>query len=446
MAGMQRAGRFRGRLRRQVLAAAVAVMAVVTSPVAAQAVASPAAAAASPAAARATASPTPAAASPAAATHVFPTMNDAGGIFWRSAPRWSAAEVSPGNGFYPGTDVTVYCYQSGTSVPGNPETMWVQAAWASGPGRGHGWMSEHYVDDHALPDRAAPGVPPCGQNMVNQAKGSWCLDADSNHYTSNGDRVQLWACNSHPEQQWVLTPIGQLQSAGTGYCLDANSNDWPKFGDNLQLWQCNTHPEQLWNLTSSGQLENTGTGMCLDANSLHFPSYGDNIQLWGCNTHPEQLWRLGAVAASAPAPAPSPGPTSAERDAAQWAHAQNGSASWGGACLAFAFQAWLAGAHQPLRGWVNYPIGNNTYPQQIWGRFRHGRTGTSTPPPEGALVFFLANPGRSYTISHVEVSLGNGYMMSTSDSVSSGVHVETLQQHADSGAWNHYVGWWLPDA
>ncbi len=73
-----------------------------------------------------------------------------------------------------------------------------------------------------------------------------CLDADSNHYPSNGDNVQLWSCNTHPEQEWTLTSSGQLQSAGTSMCLDADSNHYPSNGDNAQLWSCNTHPEQEW--------------------------------------------------------------------------------------------------------------------------------------------------------------------------------------------------------
>ena len=119
-----------------------------------------------------------------------------------------------------------------------------------------------------------------------------CLDADSNHYPSNGDNVQLWSCNTHPEQEWTLTSSGQLQSAGTSMCLDADSNHYPSNGNNVQLWSCNTHPEQEWTLTSSGQLQSAGTSMCLDADSNHYPSNGDNAQLWSCNTHPEQEWRF----------------------------------------------------------------------------------------------------------------------------------------------------------
>lgn len=53
-------------------------------------------------------------------------MNDSGGIYWRSAPNWNTPEASSSNGFYPGTT---------------------------------GWMNEHFVNDGAPINQAAPGVP-----------------------------------------------------------------------------------------------------------------------------------------------------------------------------------------------------------------------------------------------------------------------------------------------
>lgn len=155
---------------------------------------------------------------------------------------------------------------------------------------------------HALPATAAPqGLAQLGgpaANFVNAGDWGMCLDANSQHYPSSGDNIQLWACNNHPEQEWTLTSAGQLQSAGTDVCLDANSQHYPSSGDNIQLWTCNTHPEQEWTLNSLGQLQSTGTGMCLDANSKDYPKSGDPVQLWACNTHPEQLWRLDWASSS----------------------------------------------------------------------------------------------------------------------------------------------------
>src|ERR1700728_3094742 len=139
--------------------------------------------------------------------------------------------------------------------------------------------------------------------------------------------------------------------ADRSMCIDANANDYPNNGDNIQLWTCNTHPEQEWTITSAGQLKNTSTSMCIDANANDYPNNGDNIQLWTCNTHPEQEWMLG------------PGEsTSADNAAANWARSQVGSSEDSGLCLTFVIDAWLDGAGINLRsGYVNYNIGSSTY-------------------------------------------------------------------------------------
>ena len=171
---------------------------------------------------------------------------------------------------------------------------------AAGCGLASSAHTQAFVSDGTLAAKAmtarvsaAGGAP---ANLVNSADRSMCIDADSNHYPSNGDNIQLWACNTHPEQEWVVTSAGQLKNASTGMCIDADSNHYPSNGDNIQLWACNTHPEQEWVVTSAGQLKNASTGMCIDADSNHYPSNGDNIQLWACNTHPEQLWSITAAA------------------------------------------------------------------------------------------------------------------------------------------------------
>jgi surface antigen len=83
-------------------------------------------------------------------------------------------------------------------------------------------------------------------NFTNSGEPGTCLDADSNHFPNNGDNVQLWTCNTNPEQEWTLTSLGQVKNASTGMCLDADSNHFPNNGDNVQLWTCNTNPEQEW--------------------------------------------------------------------------------------------------------------------------------------------------------------------------------------------------------
>jgi cell wall-associated NlpC family hydrolase len=131
---------------------------------------------------------------------------------------------------------------------------------------------------------ASSGTP---ANLVNAADRSMCIDADSNHYASNGDNIQLWACNTHPEQEWVITSAGQLKNASTGMCIDADSNHYPSNGDNIQLWACNTHPEQEWKSGSGSSSGSVGSKIvaaaasmkgkhyCWDGGSPSGPTHGD---------------------------------------------------------------------------------------------------------------------------------------------------------------------------
>ena len=146
-------------------------------------------------------------------------------------------------------------------------------------------------------------------------------------------------------------------------------------------------------------------------------------------------------------PPPQPTETQAEINAVNWAIGQIGSTNWPGLCLSFAQAAWNDGAGvnlESLTSGVQY--NSNTDPQDVWGHFTSGTTGTGTPPP-GSLVFFNATSGHDpEDYSHVTIMGNNGEMISTPDTFSDGsVHYETLAQHEASGAWNTYVGWWLPD-
>jgi hypothetical protein len=151
----------------------------------------------------------------AMADPVFPTMNDSGGIYWRSAPNWNNPIVQSGYGVYPGTYISVHCYQTGTSVPGSANTMWVQAAWASGPGTGHGWINEHFVNDGAPINQAAPGVPPCVAGPP--SSGSYINASVAVRYCTN---TNLTGCS-------VLGPTLATNTAVTMACWkDASGHRW----------------------------------------------------------------------------------------------------------------------------------------------------------------------------------------------------------------------------
>lgn len=136
----------------------------------------------------------PAPAPPSAGGANFPVMNAAGGIYWRASPSWGSAIAKAGNGFYPGTVVHVSCARSGTSVPGSANTMWVQASWVSGPGRGNGWINEHFVNDGAPIDQAAPGISSCsggGSALTVGCYGDYCSGKDPKQTGCSADAQTL---------------------------------------------------------------------------------------------------------------------------------------------------------------------------------------------------------------------------------------------------------------
>ena len=154
-------------------------------------------------------------------------------------------------------------------------------------------------------------------------------------------------------------------------------------------------------------------------------------------------WLVGGMLAPSSAQAQ----TTAETNAVNWAVGQIGSTAWPGLCLPFVQAAYEDGASinlEDLTSGVTYNA--DTDPEDVWGHTTAGTTGTGTPP-YGALVFFNAKPGYDpEDYSHVAIMGANGKVISTPDAVDeSAVHYETLAQHADSGAYDTYVGWWLPD-
>jgi Ricin-type beta-trefoil lectin domain len=131
-----------------------------------------------------------------------------------------------------------------------------------------------------------------------------CLDAYSGDYPNDGDPIEIWACNTHGEQQWTMRTNGQIVNTGTGECLDAYSEDYPNNGDPVQLWACNTHAEQIWKTIvipdpqgpPAVQIVNVAhANLCITADGADYPSNGDPVELSTCSGSPlqndvKQLW------------------------------------------------------------------------------------------------------------------------------------------------------------
>jgi cell wall-associated NlpC family hydrolase len=151
---------------------------------------------------------------------------------------------------------------------------------------------------------------------------------------------------------------------------------------------------------------------------------------------------LAAVVPSAVALAPAgvaQAGTGADNEVS-WAQSQQATnpAGYDGACLAFVGDAANA-AGIDFRSQIDTPIGGDTYPDDLLGHFAGGTWGTDATPPRGSWVFWSSTTG-DRTLSHVALSLGDGTVVSTSDSVASGIHVESMGDHA----YATYDGYWLP--
>lgn len=192
--------------------------------------------------------------------------------------------------------------------------------------------------------------------------------------------------------------------------------------------------------------------------SLHVGCGGSSSSWWSDNWTPGKSVGGSAVLealCNEGTTKPAPGantrcaftPTGGESNAVAWAKSYLGKNYDTNLCLTFVSSAYSS-TNVTISKFVNGGIGSNTYPQDVWGHITQNPLvtgGPGTTPPFGALVFFNAKSGYSKIYSHIELSLGAGNMISTSDTFKENqVHEETLAQHAASGAWNTYVGWWLP--
>ena len=119
---------------------------------------------------------------------------------------------------------------------------------------------------------------------LNSAK---CVD-DSAVCTANGNKIQMWDCQSgDANQQWTVASNGTLQVYGK--CLDITGANYSN-GTLIELWQCNGGANQQWQATN-GTLVNPASGKCLDDPNSNTAN-GTQLELWACNGGTNQQWHL----------------------------------------------------------------------------------------------------------------------------------------------------------
>lgn len=124
-----------------------------------------------------------------------------------------------------------------------------------------------------------------------------CLDVHAPDMTTNGGRVQVWACNGQPQQRWTFdSASGVLRNAG-GLCLDVHAPDLETNGGRVQVWSCNGTAQQRWVLDEARGSLIVASGRCLDVHAPEVSSNGGRVQIWACNNSAQQTWRFETATA-----------------------------------------------------------------------------------------------------------------------------------------------------
>ncbi|WP_344440540.1 RICIN domain-containing protein [Kitasatospora nipponensis] len=108
-------------------------------------------------------------------------------------------------------------------------------------------------------------------HQIHNRYAGFCLDAANygpQKPSNNGDKVQVWPCNSYDQQGWTYVHVAGWpdnvvtihNDAAPGSCLDLDvSHSGPNYdfgGNNVQMWQCNGWGNQMWEVNNNGLLIN----------------------------------------------------------------------------------------------------------------------------------------------------------------------------------------------
>jgi BTB/POZ domain-containing protein KCTD9 len=148
-----------------------------------------------------------------------------------------------------------------------------------------------------------------------------CIDVDGDPGNNNGDKLQLWDCEtskhnrengSHKNQRWKLENefiINESSKKCIDVVVDSTRDD--DNGYKLQLWDCETSEHngkngsrrnQRWTLQNNGFIVNKLLPKkCIDIQGAPGENNGDRLQLWDCEssgynrdngTFTDQRWKL----------------------------------------------------------------------------------------------------------------------------------------------------------
>ncbi|GAA5051528.1 poly(hydroxyalkanoate) depolymerase family esterase [Thermocatellispora tengchongensis] len=181
----------------------------------------------------------------------------------------------------------------------SPQSGWTRRVFGSGQveaytitGAGHDLprtgMAAHAIRFFGL-DAGSPTATPTvtpgdGAGQIRGVGSGRCLDVP-NAATADGTPVQLWDCHGQSNQQWTVTPAGEIRVYGNK-CLDAGGNG---NGARIQIYSCWGGDNQKWRLNSDGTITGVQSGLCLDAVGQGTAN-GTRLQLWSCGGGAGQRW------------------------------------------------------------------------------------------------------------------------------------------------------------
>ena len=121
---------------------------------------------------------------------------------------------------------------------------------------------------------------------------SKCIDNNDNRQ-ANGNKIQLWTCDSTPAQQWTINSNGTITTPG-GYCLDAKDAGTSN-GTLVQLWECDDTVAQQWTYDANAHtIVNPHSKLCLD-DKYSGTADGNQIWLYACNGSNAQRWTFTSL-------------------------------------------------------------------------------------------------------------------------------------------------------
>jgi hypothetical protein len=123
--------------------------------------------------------------------------------------------------------------------------------------------------------------------VVSGVSSSDCLD-DNNGSGANGNKVQIWTCDSYAAaQSWTVNTNGTITIDGG--CLDITGAKYTN-GTLVELWTCNGGANQQWK-AENGELVNPTSGQCLDDPNASTTN-GTQLQIWTCWGGSNQEWSV----------------------------------------------------------------------------------------------------------------------------------------------------------